>query len=158
MAELKQYVVSVATAAIICGIVTGMAPGGNLQRILKMICGIFLALMVMEPITRMDADGLISEFAISYNQEADSAAAFGEELARDSMTEYIKQESEAYILDKANDLGLTLDVEVILSRQTPPVPDSAVIRGNIPNNTKQWLEQLIVEDLGIAKEKLQWIG
>lgn len=158
MAGLQQYVVSVATAAIICGIVLGLAPGGTIQGILKMVCGIFLALMVIEPITRIDPDRLVSEFGLSYSEEADSAAAFGEEIARDSLAEYIKQKCEAYILDKAAGHGVTLDAEVTLSSGDPPVPESAVIHGDVPANVKLRLEQVITEELGISKENLQWIG
>lgn len=158
MAELRQYVISVVTAAIICGLVLGLAPKGSVQGILKILCGVFLTLMVIEPVTRMDLRELVSGFVLSYSEEADAAAAFGEEIAEDSRRAYIKQETEAYILDKAAGLGLTPEVDVTLSIHDPPVPVAVTFRGEISFHTKQQLEQILTEELDISKENLQWIG
>lgn len=158
MAALRQYILSVSTAAILCGLVTGMAPKGSMQGFLKLICGVFLALLVVEPVTRLDPAGLLSRITEGLSSEGEAAAAFGEELARDSMAEYIKQESEAYILDKAHELGVTAEVEVLVGEEDLPIPVSAVIRGTAPEPIKGQLERLIGENLGIAKENLQWIG
>lgn len=158
MSGLQQYVVSVATAAIICGIVIGLAPSGTFQGIIKMICGIFLTLMVIEPVTRVDVAQWISDFGMSYREDAESAAAFGEEIVRDTTEKYIKQECEAYILDKADALGAELKVEVLLSTDELPIPSSAVIRGKLSPSAQHQLEQIITRDLGISKENLQWIG
>ena len=158
MEPLRQYVLSIAVAAILCGLVLSMAPKGQFQGILKLVCGVFLALLVIEPVTRLDPSGLLFRFRGDWQADGAAAAAFGEEAARDATSSYIKQESEAYILDKARDLGFSLDVDVSVGEDDLPLPEVAVIRGSMPESVRRELAQLIEENLGIAKENLQWIG
>ena len=158
MAALRQYILSVSAAAILCGLATSLMPKGSLQKILKLICGVFLSLMVLEPITRLDPDAFLSHIFGQVSTEGEAAAVFGEEMARDSMAEYIKQKTEAYILDKAQALGITAVVEVFVGDGDLPVPVSVRIRSNCPSPMQLELEKTILENLGIAKENLQWIG
>lgn len=158
MAALRQYILSVSSAAILCGLVKAMVPKGSLQEILKLICGVFLALLVVEPVIQLDPGRILSHFTGQLTSEGEAAAAFGEELARDSMAQYIKRETEAYILDKAKELGITAEVEVLVGKEDLPVPTAAVIRGPVSQRNKQELECMLEENLGIAKENLQWIG
>ena len=74
------------------------------------------------------------------------------------MSSYIKRESEAYILDKVREFGFDADVEVYVGKEDLPVPERVSIRGNVPETVRRELEKLIRENLGIAKENLQWIG
>lgn len=158
METLGQYVLSVSTAAILCGLVLSMISKGCYHSILRLICGVFLALLVVQPITKFDPDRILSLFNREMESDAEAAAALGEDLSRDSMSAYIKRETEAYILDKAHALGVTVEAEVTLGKDDLPVPVSAVIRGDVPEAMRRKLEQLITDDLGIAKENLQWIG
>lgn len=158
MAVLRQYILSVSAAAILCGLVTVMIPQGSMKGICKLVCGVFLTLLVVEPVTRFDPGKILSSFTGQITSEGETAAAFGEELALDSMVAYIKRESEAYILDKAKELGITVEVQVLVGHEELPVPAAAVIRGSVSRHMRQELEQLIEENLGIAKENLQWIG
>ena len=158
MDALRQYILSVSVAAILCGLVSSLMPKGNFQSILKLICGVFLALLVVKPVSELDPKSILTRITGQVTQEGEAAVAFGEEMARDSMTQYIKREAEAYILDKANAHGITAEVEVSVGAGELPIPVAAVIRGTVPEPLKLELERLIGENLGIAKENLQWIG
>ena len=158
MEALQQYILSVSVAAILCGLVLSVAPKGQFQVILRLTCGVFLALLVIEPIMRLDPQQIFSRFAGNWETEGEAAAAFGEEIARDSMSAYIKREAEAYILDKARELGFDVDAEVYVGKEDLPVPEQVTLRGNLPETVRWELERLIRENLGIAKENLKWIG
>ena len=158
MIALRQYILSVSAAAILCGLVTAMIPKGSLRGILKLSCGVFLAILVLEPVMHLDLNRILTHFTGEAIYEGDAAVAFGEELARDSMAQYIKRETEAYILDKANELGITAEVQVLVGKEDLPVPSAAVIRGTVPQSLKLELERLIEGNLGISKENLKWIG
>lgn len=158
MISLRQYILAISAAAILCGLVTAMMPKGRMHGILKMVCGVFLAILVLEPLTRIDMNRIFSSIANQLRPNGETATAFGEEISRDSMSEYIKREAQAYILDKAYALGIEAEVEVSVAKEDLPVPVGAVIRGNIPEPVKRNLEIEIQENLGIAKENLQWIG
>ena len=60
------------------------------------------------------------DFSLRYMDDAEDAAAMGENLARDSMADIIKEETEAYILDKAADLHANLRVEVTVGEDNLP--------------------------------------
>lgn len=158
MEALEQYILSITVSAILCGLVMSLTPKGQFREILKLICGVFLALLVIEPLTDLDPDKIFSGFTGNWEMEGEAAAAFGEEIARDSMSDYIKRETEAYILNKANGLGFDPDVEVTVSKEDLPLPESVVIRSAVPETVQKELESIILENLGIAKENLQWIG
>ena len=158
MEVLRQYILSVTVAAIFCGLVLSIVPRGQFQLILKLICGVFLALLVIEPITRLDPQQIFTRFTGNWETEGEAAAAFGKEMARDTMSAYIKREAEAYILDKARELGFDVDAEVFVGKGDLAIPEQVTIRGNMPEMVRRELEGLIRENLGIAKENLEWIG
>ena len=122
MEALRQYVISVVAAAMLCGIVVRLFPNGSGKQMGKLICGLFLAYTVLSPISRVDFSKL-PDFSLRYMDDAEDAAAMGENLARDSMADIIKEETEAYILDKAADLTRTcalrsLSAKTISRRQS----------------------------------------
>ena len=158
MEALRQYILSITLASILCGLVLSVAPKGRFQGILQLICGVFLALLVIEPLTNLDREKILSRFTGDWETEGESAAAFGEEFARESMSDYIKRETEAYILDKATGFGVDLEVEVTLGKEDLSLPESAVICGDLSETLRKELETIIVENLGIAKENLEWVG
>ena len=54
MEALRQYVISVVAAAMLCGIVVRLFPNGSGKQMGKLICGLFLAYTVLSPISRVD--------------------------------------------------------------------------------------------------------
>ena len=157
MAALRQYVFSIVAASIISGVVMCFLQSGTVKELLKMICGLFLAFMVISPIRQID----LSDFAITASTEADKgkeAAADGEELAADAIAQIIKTETEAYILDKAAELNAALEVRVTVSEDDLPVPVAAELSGGISPYAKRQLEAYLTDELGIPKENQIWTG
>ena len=155
MEALRQYVISVTAAAVLCGIVIGLFPRGNSQRIAKLICGLFLAYTVLSPVSRVDFSQL-PEFSLQCMDDAQAAVTAGENLARKSTAEIIKEETEAYILDKAADLHTSLTVEVTVGEEN--LPAAVRISGEASPYARRRLQAVIESDLGISKENQQWIG
>jgi hypothetical protein len=91
-----------------------------------------------------------------YWSEAEEITAQGENLARQAMEEIIKTQAEAYILDKAADLGVSLDVYVSLTSQDLPVPQGVILTGSVSPYQRSVLSQDIEKHLGIEGGKIQW--
>ena len=151
---MKAYFLSVICSAILCGILTGLlekkeTPG----KILRLICGVFLSFTVIRPITdvKLDSLSLINDAWIS---EGEAASATGADSSAQAIRAIIKQETGAYILDKAISLDGERAAEVILDEAC--IPCGVVLEGKISSQGKQKLEQLIAEDLGIPKEEQIW--
>lgn len=155
MEALRQYVLSVVTAAMVCGIITGLFHSGGGKQVVKLICGLFLAYTVLAPIARGNFSEL-SVFSLGFGDEAAEAAAMGENLARDSMAEIIKSKTVAYILDKAADLQAEVTVEVSVNEEN--VPNSVTVSGAVSPYARRQLQTIIESDLGIAKENQKWTG
>ena len=86
--------------------------------------------------------------------DAEDAAAMGENLARDSMADIIKEETEAYILDKAADLHANLRVEVAVGEDN--LPAAVTISGEASPYARRQIQAMIANDLGISKENQKW--
>lgn len=157
MEGLRQYVVSVTTAAIICGMLTATLNKGAVQSLVKLLCGFFLAFTFLSPIGRLNLKILPEDFGLDY-EEASDAAQEGERFARNSVAQIIKEQTEAYILDKAAELGLSLEAEVFVSGDEIPIPESVRLAGHASELERGRMEIILEKDLGIAKENQIWTG
>ena len=158
MEGIRQYVISVAAAAILCGILKSILPGKDaMAGILRLITGIFLAFAVIKPLAQIELEDL-PVLSSDYLSEARTASADGEKIAAEAMADIIKQPTEAYILDKARSLNLRLSVTVTVSDDTLPAPVGVRLSGSVSPYAKRCLARIIEEDLGIAKENQIWTG
>lgn len=78
----------------------------------------------------------------------------GELESRNAIAASIKAQTEAYILDKAAELGASVQAEVSVNADLRP--DGAVLTGNVSPYVKSRLSALLETQLGIAKEALVW--
>lgn len=157
MEEIRQYLVSVTAAALLCSIVTGiLGKKGSYSAIIKLLCGLFLAYTVVAPWTKIRLNDF-SSYTDTLSAEAEQHVRSGEMYAQSETAAIIKMNAEAYILDKAASMGLDIEVEVTLGSSHPPLPESATIKGAVSPYAKEKLQVCFVNDLGIPKENLLWI-
>lgn len=158
MAGIREYILSVCAAAIICSVVTVLTHGKTtVSQLVKLCSGIFLSLIVIRPLTDIDLT-VFADLTFSHISAAEEAASTGKNLASDALTDIIKGRCEAYILDKAETLGAEITVEVTVSQDDIPVPVTAVIQGNVSPFAKSQLMSLLCNQLGIPKEDQKWVG
>lgn len=157
MAWLKQYLLSVTAAAIVCAIVKSIIDKKSPQsQIIQLLAGIFLTIAVVAPWLKLDLSAMTG-YVTQFTAESDAAVATGTAYARNETAAIIKSQTEAYILDKAQTLGLEIQVNVSLSEDPLPVPTAVVLTGTASPYAKQRLTQYISENLGIGEEHQQWI-
>ena len=158
MDDIRAYFLSVTGAAIICGILNSLlGKNTGAGKLLRLICGIFLTVVIIRPITQLDIDA-VTDFRIGGTDEVSLAVEAGENLASDAMAEIIKTNCEAYILDKAQSLGLALSVEVEVTQGELPVPQTVYIHGSASPYARSQLIAILKEQLGIAEEDQIWTG
>lgn len=156
MDSIRQYLLSVAAAAIICGIAIGLSGKKSAySTIVKMLTGLILAVTVIAPLANMKLMDF-SDYIDGLSIEADDAVLEGEIMAREATASIIKSNIEAYILDKAASMDLNIEVEVTLSSTSPPGPSAVLITGAVSPYSKEVLMQYIATDLGIPKENQAW--
>lgn len=155
MTELRQYIYSVVSAALVCGILSSLVKKGGPGGFLRILCSFFLVLTVIRPFSRADFSQIM-HVTTPYKQEGVCAAATGTQMAQEAKAQIIKQNLEAYILDKAIQHNADLCVAVTLNDDHIPI--FAELSGEISPYAKQHLQQLLISDLGIAKENQLWTG
>lgn len=158
MEGIREYLITVTAAALLCGILKTLTGGkGNIFGLLQLICGIFLILTVIRPLK----DISLREFDLlpaNLMEEAKAVSYEGADYARQATARLIKEQCEAYILDKAQALGAQIRIDIRVSDDRNPIPVSSVISGDLSPYARNQLGHVLEKDLGIAKEDQQWIN
>lgn len=155
MGAVGQYLLSIIAAALLAGISALFFEKKDLTgAVIKVICGILLVVTIISPLK----DIRIQSFrdVIPDNDLIESAVQNGKNAAKSMCTENIKQQTEEYILKKANALDAQITVEVILSESEDAMPARVIINGTVSPYVKTSLQQIISQDLGIDKEDQVW--
>ncbi len=157
MDEIRQYIISVTAAALLCGIITSLLNKKESNfTIIKLLSGLFLAYTVIAPLTKIKLTDIAS-YSDNISASAEHYVQSGADYAYSEAASIIKERSEAYILDKAASMGLDIEVEITLGSTDPPLPASAVIKGAVSPYAIEMLQVCFLDDLGIPKENLLWI-
>ncbi len=157
MDYLKEYLLSITAAAIICVLVIRITTGkGTIGKIMKVVTGIFMAVTLISPVIQFKV-GSIEDFFSDISFTADHIVASGYDAANNEMNAIIIDKLESYILDEAARLGTDVEVEVKLSESYPPMPVCIRIQGSISPYNKRSLMEYIADNLGIPQENQIWI-
>ncbi len=157
MFSLRQYILSVASAAVICAVVQQLSDKkGAVQSILRIVTGLFLMFTVLQPLVDIRLTG-IADVAYGFTDDAQTAVYAGKKYSHEAISSIIKDRTEAYILDKAAQFNAQLDVQITLSNDDIPKPIGVLIQGAISPYGKQSMKELIDNDLGIPEEAQLWI-
>lgn len=156
MEGIKAYILSVAAAAILCAVVRRLLEKkGTAGSVGKLLTGIFMAVTVLSPLTGLTV-GPVEDIMNDYRVAAEAAVAIGEKSTNEALRDSISQRLEAYIIEKALNLGADVVVEIKLSQDLYPTPIGIKITGQIAPYAKSRLQRIIQEDLGIGEEDQIW--
>ena len=156
MSNLGGYLYGIIAAAVICSVIMSIAPKAKATKsLLGMLCGLFLLLSLLKPIKNIDFTNITN---LENILEIDSNAIVeqGIESSSHSLREVIKEECEAYVVEKATQMGATISVDIQIAEGNTPVPTDATITGAISPYAKERLMDVLTEDLNIPKERLRW--
>ena len=156
METLGRYLVSVSSVCLLCGIVQSFFTSGWMKKLGKLLSGVVVTMAVLAPLPKLHLPEM-SQIS-DWEDKGQQAVAVGEEYRADQLAQSIKAETEAYILDKAGELGMRISAEVSCCDADTPAPKSCIIKGTYTDPQKQAMEQILFLDLGIAKEDQTWIG
>ena len=156
MQAIRSYLLSVIAAAFFCSLILAMLPKGGVRRAAVLVSAIVMALVTLSPVSRLDYEDLARSIAAVRLQT--QAAQTGVEVRNAELVEtIIRQQCEAYILDKAADLGASIEAEVTIRDQgSGPYPYRVTLCGEISGNERRILTQMITNDLAIPPERQVW--
>ncbi len=156
MEGLRQYILGVTAAAMVCAILCTLVQKTGEKDLIRMLCGVFLTIVLIQPLVKADLKDLPLGDWLQI-QEGKQNAAYGEALAKESRLAIIKRRAETYILDKAQELKTELEVEVSLDPKTE-MPKKANLSGAVSPYVRKQLSQMMQKELGISTEEQQWTG
>ena len=149
MSALSGYLMRLVCAAVICAMIHCVAGGS--QGIRRLTAGIFLSLTVLSPIGEFELPELDLEL---FHADAMAAADEGTNQAEKMRSDIILEACEAYIWNKAAEMGLELEIRMALDPEGMPL--SVELTGMASPLERQKLTQTIVQELGIRKEDVTW--
>ena len=158
MAEIREYLIGVTAAAILCGIVTTMSEEkGFLGSAMKLLTGLLMALALVSPWVNIPLDDLFG-WTDSIQSDAGAIVQQGQSIGEETYREVIKQRLEAYIQDEAQALGLDLSVTVSLNEDGTPIPVAAELIGSASPYLRQRMTLFLTNEWGIEREDQICIG
>lgn len=155
MAALETYILRLLAGSILCAVVLRMVPEKPYEGLLRSLSGIFLTLLMLEPLGNLSWDLELDCFEAA-GSEGENHSAYGADMAKQEQLRCISEELEAYILDKAGREGESLKIDVILGADF--LPERVELQGECEEPARQYLTELIETELGIAKENQVWTG
>ena len=146
--------------SLLCGAALTMTPEGGVKRVTQVLCTAVLVITVLSPLKALDIDDLALAGARLHEAEREL---FGRgEAAEERLNRLvIEREYEAYIMDKAESLGLELSelsIRVQWSLEGYWAPYGAELRAEGDRALIEELGRILRDDLGIPYERQQWNG
>ena len=120
------------------------------------MCAVFMIFTAISPLVNVRI-GDFAGYIQDRSPQIESAICAGQEAAHTAISEIIKQQTQAYILNKAKQLEADIFADVEMNHYDPYVPESVRISGSVSPYAKQRLKQYIAEELGISEEQQTWL-
>ena len=153
---LTDWVRALCGAAVICAAAMALCPDGRVKRVLRLVCGLVMACALLSPVLELDFDAYSRALA-RYGEEARRTAEGAQEEARELNRSVIEAECAAYILDKAEALGLgacEAAVQADWDAEGFWVPRRGSVRRT--GGYDAALSAAIEAELGIPAERQEW--
>ena len=157
MVELiRTWILGLVGAAVFCALATELTPPGMVKRVLHTLCGIVMALTLVSPLLRFD----FSAYSLNLAKYRENAAALhqsAQEISDELSRRLIEDECRAYILDKAQELGLDVEavsVRVRWSSEGFWYPVEAAVSAPYNGDLSRCMES----ELGIPESSQNWSG
>ena len=157
MFSVKEYLLTVIAAAIICGTLIKLVDSKTAHgKMIHLLTGLFLSITVISPIAKVNIQNL-SSYLSALQVDASEIVEEAEDVISQEKQQFIKQAMESYIGDEADELALSLDISVRFADDHTLNPCAVIIQGPVSPYKKKKLQNIISNDLGIPEENQTWI-
>ena len=164
---VRSWLLGIVLTSLAGGLARQLVPQGKEQAMVRLVSGLLLALAILRPLAGGGWEGL--ELAAgSFNLQSEAQAERYRKNQQEALSAIIAEKTEAYILDKADRLGLRCTVEVVVAagengiplpdtvtagESGIPLPVSAAIRGAYSPALAECME----EEVGIPAQEQIWL-
>ena len=153
MTFLRSWLLGVVACAVLVSLAGQLTDGGTMKKIVRFAGGMLLMLTMLRPLLGLDLAVLDVDLA-SYREAVSQLKLELAQRQEDALSARIAAETEAYIEDKADELGLSVRAKVKMEEEDGvPLPVSVTLYGTENAALADYIER----ELGIAKEDQLWI-
>ncbi|WP_186564428.1 stage III sporulation protein AF [Lawsonibacter celer] len=150
---IRSWLIGITCAAMIVALAEGLTPPGAIRKVGKLTGGLVLLLAILQPILGLDGAALtrsLTEYRLDLSAYSDSL----EEENGELMKEIIAEQSAAYIVDKAAELGISCQVTVETVQDGDyPVPETVTVIGELDMAQQEALKRQIETDFAIPAQR-----
>ncbi len=154
IAAIRDWVLGLTGAALFCAVATALTPDGPVKGVVKTLCGVVMAAALLTPLFSFDFPSYALYLAEA-RRDAAEITVQAEEISDSLSRTIIAERLEAYILDKAAELGANVtEAEVTLQWSTEGAwyPSAVTLSGNY----NAALSDCIEGELGIPQAAQTW--
>ena len=153
MEAVRAWLTSVVLVSVLLSAAQSLIPPGTVRKAAGFTGGLILLLVLLRPVLEADLDRLALDFS-DYQTAVEERQAELADTQTEAMASIIAEQTEAYILDKAGELGaeVTVRVETRTGGDGVPVPWSAELTGA----QSETLASALETELGIPAERQVW--
>lgn len=155
MDAIGAYVLRICCSAVIAGIVLTVGGEGPGSKTRKMICGLFMAFVVISPLREVKLSDLW-ELPEDLYQQGQDITASAQADTNNAISDIIIQRTRTYILDEASSLHIQLQVDDVRLDQDTLAPVQVELRGEIAPYQRALMSDFLADTLGIEKEDQIW--
>jgi len=152
---IRSWLIGIVCAAMIVALAESLVPAGTMRKVLKMTGGLVMLLAVLQPVVSLD-ELILAQSLSDYRTAMSTYDVTLEQENEELIKAIIAEQSGAYILDKAESLGISCTVSVETEHREEgdyPLPYRVTIYGNLTQEQQEQLTREIAADFAIPAER-----
>ena len=155
MGFVRSWLLGVPAAALVLALAEALAPEGSVKKVCRLAGGMALLLAAAGPVLEALDGNLLAGAVEGWR---DRSQRYERELEENNERFYlaiIEEETAAYVMDKARELGFECAVEVTCGydENGVPCPWEVAARGQWAPEQRARLERLLEEELGVPARR-----
>ncbi len=154
MELLKEWLLGAIAVSFLTAAAQAVMPEGAVKQVGRLACGLILFLALVRPLLGMDY-GSLSQAVRDYQEELSDRQETLEETGKELTGDIIAEETDAYIQDMTEELGVDCRITVEWSWEgETPTPVQAIVTGELSDGDRAALNEALVRDLGLEREQI----
>ncbi len=155
--DINSYIRGVTIASILVSVMMTIIPKGTIRTVIGLAAGVLMVITLLTPLMKLQHLNIADIIEVGDSRTQVIHEEFSEKQDK-LLKQLIENKTSAYILTKAQALGVNCQVTVICNEQHIPTSVTIIGSSKPAPHTVQQLAQMITSDCGITAENqtMQW--
>ena len=155
MGLVRQWLLGVTAAALVLALAETLAPEGSVKKVCRLAGGLALLLAAAGPVTGVLDGSALTQAVEGWRNQSKRYELELEEQRDQFYLAIIEEETAAYVMDKARELGFECAAEVTYSYDEDgvPCPWEVTARGVWTEERREAVGRLLEDSLGVPPQR-----